>query len=40
MVTAPQLSVGIDLGGTKISAVLMDADGRVLSRRRTATLGE
>lgn len=37
MVTAPQLSVGIDLGGTKISAVLMDADGRVLSRRRTAT---
>lgn len=31
------LRIGIDLGGTKIEGVLMDADSRILRRRRVAT---
>lgn len=30
-------AIGIDLGGTKTEAILLDADGRVLSRRRRPT---
>ena len=32
----PRLRLGIDLGGTKIEIVALDADGRELLRRRVA----
>lgn len=31
------MRIGIDLGGTKIEAVLMDHRGRILERNRVAT---
>src|ERR1044071_3004177 len=34
---SPSFRIGIDLGGTKIEAVALGANGRVLSRRRIAT---
>lgn len=34
---APAYRIGIDLGGTKIEAILLDPDGRSLLRERTAT---
>ncbi len=35
--TQPSLRIGIDLGGTKIEAIALDPDGRVLARQRVAT---
>jgi fructokinase len=32
-----KLRIGVDLGGTKIEAVMLDADGTVLARKRIAT---
>jgi fructokinase len=37
MTTPTDLRIGVDLGGTKIEAVALDAAGSVLSRRRVAT---
>lgn len=34
---SPSLQIGIDLGGTKIEGVALEADGTVLARRRVAT---
>ena len=31
------MRIGVDLGGTKIEAVALERDGRVLARRRVAT---
>ena len=35
--TAPGLAVGIDVGGTKIAALLVDRAGRVVARETRAT---
>src|SRR5258708_29692458 len=37
MTTPTALRIGVDLGGTKIEAIALDAAGSVLSRRRVAT---
>jgi fructokinase len=37
MTTPTDLRIGVDLGGTKIEAIALDAAGSVLSRRRVAT---
>ena len=37
---AGQQLLGVDLGGTKIEAALLDVDGRMLRRRRVATPGQ
>ena len=33
----PELRIGVDLGGTKIEAAALAADGHMLLRRRVAT---
>jgi glucokinase len=35
--SSPSRSIGVDLGGTKIEAALVDSDGRVLTRHRVET---
>lgn len=35
--TPPPLRIGIDLGGTKIEAIVMGADGSIIARERVAT---
>ena len=34
---SPPLRIGVDLGGTKIEALALDAEGREVLRRRVAT---
>ena len=35
MKNAPRVVVGVDIGGTKVAAGLVNADGEILARNRT-----